>query len=166
VVRRPHGVRGEVLIEPLSDVPGRLALGSQLQLVTTDERRSVRVETSRPHARGLILRLSGCADRDAAEALRGATLAVERGASPAPPTGSYYHHELVGCVCHDATHGDLGVVTELIADGGGLILKVEKQARTLLVPFAAAYLRFIDPATRRIEMTLPAGLLETCASPS
>jgi 16S rRNA processing protein RimM len=166
VVRRAHGVRGEVLVEPLSDVPGRLAPGARLLLVTADGRSPVLVETSRAHAGGAILRLAGTSDRDAAAALRGAVLAVERGASPPAPSGSYYHHELVGCVCHDAARGELGVVTELVVDGGGLILRVERSGRTVLLPFAAAYLKCVDAAAKRIEVALPEGLVEACASRS
>ncbi len=165
-MRRAHGVRGEVLVEPFSDVPGRLAAGAWLRLVKGDERRSVRIEASRPHAGGVILLLAGTTDRDAAAALRGAVLAVEPGASPPAPAGSYYHHELLGCVCLDAARGELGVVTEVVADGGGLILRVEGPERTVLVPFAAAYLRSVDAVAKRIEVTLPEGLLEACASPS
>ncbi|MGH9464677.1 MAG: hypothetical protein ACRD0X_03455, partial [Thermoanaerobaculia bacterium] len=77
-----------------------------------------------------------------------------------------YHHQLVGCSCRDAVHGDLGVVTGLVADGGGLLLKVEQSQHTLLVPFAAAYLVSVDPVAKRIELALPAGLVEACASPS
>ncbi len=165
-VRRAHGIHGEVLIEPLSDVPARFAPGSELELAGAGEPRSARIESCRPHADGLLLKLAGCEDRDAAEALRGAALAVPRQAAPAAPAGSYYHFQLLGCRCHDARAGELGLVVGLVEDGGGTILEIEGPAGRLLVPFAAAYLAAVDVEARRIELELPAGLVDTCTSRS
>ncbi|MDX1503209.1 MAG: ribosome maturation factor RimM [Thermoanaerobaculia bacterium] len=164
-VRRAHGVRGELLVEPLSDVPGRFDPGSELLLVTPDgSSRRARVAATRAHRLGLLITLEGCADRDAAEELRGATLEVPGASVPPAPEGAFYHHELVGCLCHDRRLGELGRVEEVVEDGGGLLLEVATGGRRLLVPFVRSYLRRIDPVAGRIEMDLPEGLLESCAS--
>lgn len=166
-IRRPHGVRGEVLVDPLSDVPGRLDEGSRLWLVSSEgDRSAVEVATSRPHAGGLLLSFRGLTDRDAAERLRGGRLEVERSESPPPPAGSYYFFELVGCACVDATDGALGEVVDVIEDGGGLLLRLDGPSGELLVPFVEAYVAGVDVAGRRIELRLPPGLVETCASGS
>jgi 16S rRNA processing protein RimM len=164
-VRRPHGVRGELLIESSSDVGGRFAAGSELQLVPKrGARRRVRVDAARSHGDGVLVRLEGFESRDDVEPLRGAHFEVERSQIPEAPEGSYYYFELIGCVCSDRHEGELGVVEGVLEDGGGLLLEVRGEGRSVPVPFVDSFLRSIDVEGRCIELELPAGLLETCAS--
>jgi 16S rRNA processing protein RimM len=166
-VRRPHGVRGEVAVEVLSDVPGRLAPGNEVLAVSADgRRRTLRVAGRRPHRGGVLVTFEGVADRDGAEALRGATLEVARSTVPAAPAGTYYHFELLGCRCADREAGELGEVVDLVEDGGGLILVVRGERGEVPVPFVRRFIRSIDVAAGVIELELPEGLVETCASRS
>ncbi|HSM52451.1 MAG TPA: ribosome maturation factor RimM, partial [Thermoanaerobaculia bacterium] len=116
--------------------------------------------------RALLVELAGLTDRDAAEELRGCWLEVPAAAVPPAPEGSFYFFELVGCRCHDRLAGDLGEVVDLLEDGGGLLLLLERPGARLLVPFVERFLLRVDPAGRRIELDLPPGLVETCTSPS
>lgn len=169
LVARPHGVRGELKVEVTSDVPDRFAAGSELLLRRRGgEVETVHVVTARPLVGALLVRLAEVADRDAAEALRGASLEIARADVPPAPEGIWYHFELVGCRCIDRREGDLGTVVDLLDDGGGLLLVVADGEREILVPFVHAMVREVvardvDPADRRIELDLPPGLLETCA---
>ncbi len=166
-IRRPHGVRGELLVDVVSDVPGRLAPGSQLWLEMPDGTgRTVTVTANRPHSHGALLLFAGLNDRATADSLRGATLETERRTVTPAPAGSYYYFELTGCLCRDTNHGDLGQVCEVIEDGGGLLLEVRAGERRLLVPFVEEYVATVDVVGRRIDLQLPNGLLETCTSAS
>jgi 16S rRNA processing protein RimM len=173
-VLRPHGVRGEVVVETLSDVPGRLEPGSALLLADAEGKPAVpaglprlpptiEVESARPHKGTVLVRFAGLGDRDGAEALRGVHLAVERAEVPPPPAGTYYHYELVGCRCFEGDR-ELGTVAEVAEDGGGLLLIVEREGRRLPVPFVARFLKEVDVAAGEIRLELPPGLVETCAS--
>jgi 16S rRNA processing protein RimM len=171
-VLRPHGLRGEVVVEVLSDVPERFDPGSQLQLVwevgearQPTKQRPVVVATRRPHRVGALLRFEGFADRDRAEELRGAWLEIDESQVPAAPAGTYYHFQLLGCRC-SAAGEDLGRVVDLIEDGGGLLLVVSDGQREVPIPFVARFLRRIDVERGAIEVELPPGLLETCGSRS
>ena len=166
-VRRPHGVRGELLLDVLSDVPGRLSPGAEVEVVAADgARQTGRVVASRPYREGMLVRLDGCGDRNEAERLRGAALEVPRERVPPAPPGAYYYFELLDCACFDRRAGALGRVTDIIEDGGGLLLRVVGGDREILIPFVEAYLRSVDTAGGRIDLDLPAGLIETCASRS
>jgi 16S rRNA processing protein RimM len=167
----PHGVRGEVAVESFSDVEDRFSPGAEL--LTAAGRPGLErltIDSVRPHRGALLIRFAGVADRDAADALRGAVLEVPREAVPAPPEGTWYHFQLEGCRCRDARLGDLGEVVAVIEDGGGVILVVEGAVegggRRLLVPFVRAFVREVDPEDGRIELDLPEGLIEACASKS
>jgi 16S rRNA processing protein RimM len=90
---------------------------------------------------------------------------VPRSEVPEPEPGTYYHWQLLGCRCR-AGEEDLGTVVELLEDGGGLILICEGEGRRVPVPFVGRFLREVDVAEGRIELDLPPGLLEACASRS
>jgi 16S rRNA processing protein RimM len=165
-VLRPHGVRGEVVVELLSDVPDRFKAGSCILGVREGEAvRSLRVAASRPHKSGAVVRFEGFEDPDQAVALRGLDLEVPRTEVPKAPRGTYYQYELLGCRCRDG-EGELGRVVEVVEDGGGLMLIVEGEGRRVPVPFVKEFLRRVDVAAGEIDLALPPGLLETCASES
>lgn len=165
-VLRPHGVRGEVVVEVLSDVPGRLAPGRGLKASWAGRpARNVTVESYRPHKTGALVRFAGSEDRDGAEELRDALLEVDRSEVPAAPEGTYYWYQLLGCRC-SVDGEDLGEVTDLVEDGGGLLLVVSKDGRQVPIPFVQSFLKEVDVERGRIELDLPEGLLEACASGS
>jgi 16S rRNA processing protein RimM len=181
-VLRPHGLRGEVVVEVLSEVPERWEPGSRLWL--TDERgatatgrriATAEVVSSRPHKTGRLVRFAGCESREDIEALRGAWLAVERSQVPPRPEGEYYYYELLGCrlrLREGESERELGEVVDLQEDGGGLMLVVaagaegaEKGGR-LPIPFVREYLREVDVERGTIVVELPEGFVEACASTS
>jgi 16S rRNA processing protein RimM len=166
-VRRAHGLRGEVAVEVLTDVPARLASGAEVEVVGADGLRRVgRIVASRPHRDGQLVHLEGVDDRGAAASLRGAVFEVPRNCVPPAPSGSFYYFELEDCSCFDRRAGALGRVVDVIEDGGGILLRVVSDERELLVPFVEAYLRSVDIDGGRIELDLPVGLIEVCASRS
>jgi 16S rRNA processing protein RimM len=168
-ILRPHGVRGEVAVEVLSDVPDRFTPGSRMQGVR-EGRPSValRVTAGRTHKSGAVVRFEGCEDRDQAEELRNLWLEIPRSEVPEAEPGTYYQYELVGCLCRLGGE-ELGRVVEVVEDGGGLLLIIEGEGeggQRIPVPFVREFLREVDVAGARIELELPPGLVETCASRS
>ncbi len=182
LVLRPHGLRGAVKIEVVSDVPERFAPGAELWLAgggSGTRRQRVRVAGFRAVRGGAVLQLEGYGDRDRAEAIRGRRLEIEVSAVPVAPAGVYYHHQLIGCRCVDERHGDLGEVVDVVEDGGGALLQVVSNPTpqgaksppapgrgVLLVPFVESFLAAVDVERRRIDLRLPPGLVETCVSAS
>jgi 16S rRNA processing protein RimM len=178
-VLRPHGVRGEVVVEVLTDAPRRFEPGNSLLLVREGEppvelvvagrraARSAGAPTAPRRARQAtaLVRFAGIGDREAAAALRGGWLEIERSLVPPAPPGTYYRYELLGCRCVNGGE-DLGEVVEVVEDGGGLLLVVSDGSREVPVPFVARFLRSVDVAGARIELELPPGLIEACASRS
>lgn len=175
-VLRPQGLRGEVVVEVLSDVPDRFAPGSRLLGVREGKPAMpalpaipVEVAASRPHKSGMVVRFAGSEDRDQAEELRGLWLEIPRSEVPPAEPGTYYQYELVGCLCR-VSGEELGRVAEVVEDGGGLLLIIESESegekRRIPVPFVREFLREVDVAEARIDLELPPGLVETCASRS
>lgn len=167
-IRRPHGVRGAVVVEVLSDHPVRFAPGSSLDVTGVDGRtRRVEIETATPFAGGLRVVFAGVASRDEAEALRGGRLEIDRAEVPPPPAGAHYLFELVGCRAFDRAAGELGAVVDVLEDGGGWLLVVERPGGgRLLLPYVERFIERVDPGAGRIDWRLPEGLIEACASGS
>src|SRR3972149_4320441 len=74
-VLRPHGVRGSLLLQPLSETLGTIPAGSHVYVGPA--RRPARAVGLRRHGRVYRLQLAGCEDRDAAEAFRGMEVQVQ-----------------------------------------------------------------------------------------
>jgi len=169
-VLRPHGVKGEVVVEVLSDVPGRFQKGSRVQGVREGSPPvTLTVAAGRKHKTGAVVRFEGYEDRDQVEALRGLDLEVSLAEVPKAPRGTYYQYELLGCLCRDVSNDggeELGKVVEVVEDGGGTMLIVEGEGRRIPVPFVKAFLRRVDVARGRIDLALPEGFLEACESRS
>lgn len=127
-VAKAHGLNGEVVVRPLSDVEGRFDPGTTVQLDGVP----TRIATSRPHQGRLLVRFEGVADRTAAELLRGRSL-------EAPPadltdTDAFFVHELVGMavVTPDGDHlGDVSEHVELPESAGYDLLEVTRDDGTV-----------------------------------
>lgn len=162
-VRKPHGIRGEVRIEVESDNPDRFVPGAELILrLPSGACRRLKIASSRFDKDSLLLGFVGIADRNAVETWRDARLEIEEAALPALPKGEIYVFELVGCECFDKSAGLLGRVKDVVEDGGGLMLVVEKEGKILPIPYVNALVPEVDVAARRIGVDLPTGLIEAC----
>ncbi|MBZ0114717.1 MAG: ribosome maturation factor RimM [Thermoanaerobaculia bacterium] len=160
-----HGLRGEVTVEVSSDHPDRFARGAEFWLRRPEHNSTTwRVQSVRQHGKRLIIGFEGVTDRDAALALRGGILEIDKPEQPQPPEGQYYYYQLVGCRCSDRVEGDLGLVEDLLEDGGGIILRVVGEAGEVLIPFVEPYLRRVDVEEKIIELEVPEGLIEVCGS--
>jgi 16S rRNA processing protein RimM len=144
-VGRPHGLDGSFHV-----VDARPALLAVPELTLDGRQRRVarRAGTDeRP-----ILRLEGMADRDAAEAIRGADLLVDRGEAPVLGEEEWYAEDLEGCLVVDGDL-ELGRVRRLMALPSCEALEVQRpEGPDLLVPLVRDAVRAVDIGARRIEV--------------
>jgi 16S rRNA processing protein RimM len=147
-VGRAHGLDGSFYVT--QPRPALLGAGRTLLVhgrPATIERRAG--TDARP-----IVRLEGCRDRDAAEALRGADLHVPRGDAPALEEDEFWPEELEGCTVHDGPR-EVGTVRALRALPSCEVLEVERPgAPDLLVPLIRDAVRAVDLDARRIDVDL------------
>ena len=160
---RPHGIRGEVIVEVRTDEPEqRYAAGSELRTDTG----SLRIEQARPHAAAgrdrLIVAFDGVYDRTTAENLRGILLWVDSAEVPASEDPDEFpDHELIGLAAVTPEGERLGEVTGIDhAPASDLLVLRLADGRTALVPFVAPFVPEVDVAGGRIVLTPPPGLLE------
>lgn len=154
-IAKAHGVRGEVSVEPLTEVASRFEPGSTL-LAGESGDRTLTVAASRPHTARILVRFEGVADRDEADALRGTLLFVRSGETPDLPEGSYWPHDLVGCEVTTEEGRSLGPLTEVLAGPGNDVWVTPAG----MIPAAREFVVDVDLETRRIVVRAPPGLLE------
>jgi 16S rRNA processing protein RimM len=145
VVRAPHGLRGEVRIEPLTDRPSeRFRPG----VVLRSEAGAMRIEGVRGAADALIVRFEGIADRDSAERLRGRELRVTR--ADARRAGQYLWDDLIGLEALTPEGSRVGEVREVLRAGGADVLVVRDGEREVLLPMLESVIREVDLEGGRI----------------
>lgn len=160
-VARPHGLRGQVVIDPSTDfVERRFRVGAVLwtRAPTDDERltvESLRVQKGRP-----IVAFSGIGRIEEAERLVGRELRVPANALEALAPGSYYEHDLIGCAVVTAAGVPVGTVVKVESGPGTARLVVAGARGEMLIPLAVEICTEVDVAGRRIQVDPPQGLLE------
>jgi 16S rRNA processing protein RimM len=163
-VVKAHGVTGELVVDVRTDDPElRFAPGEVLRARGSDRReRSFAVETVRPHGNRLLVRLSGVADRDTADSLRGNVFVVDSAdLPPIDEADTYYDHQLEGLRVRTTAGEDVGIVAEVLHTSGGELLAVNREnASELLVPFVSAIVTSVSLADNLVEIDPPEGLLE------
>jgi len=162
-VRKPHGLKGEVAIFPLTDEPDAVfAPGRTLQLLDLGGtvRGTVTVEAARGYHREWLLKLAGVADREGAEAFRERFLAVEREALRPLDDGEVYLQELVGFAVRDESDAPLGIVSEVYDLPAGPVIEVQGSRREFLLPFRGEYVKHTDRDGRRLVVAIPDGLID------
>jgi 16S rRNA processing protein RimM len=179
LVRRAHGIRGEVTVETFTDRPaevfsaGRRVFGGtpEGRLLPADRRAPVSkggapltltVTRATPFKGGLIVAFAELADRTAAEAWRERGLLVPYAELPPPEPDEVYLHELVGMRVADRAGAELGTVADLLELPQGLAIdvRIAGTERTALVPYRPEMIVEVDVPGRTVTVDLPEGLLE------
>jgi len=130
----PWGVRGWVKVTPFTETQDALLDYPVWQLHLGTDWRPVRLIDGKPHGKGLVVLLEGCADRDAAALLNQAEVAVWRSELPEPDADEYYWSDLIGLRVETLDGQVLGVVDHLIETGANDVLVIRGE-REHLVPF-------------------------------
>ena len=154
VIVGAHGVRGLVRVKSFTEDPADFA--SYGSLSDSDGKRSFALDVTGSAKGVLLARIDGIGDRDAAEALKGTELHVDRGTLPQTEADEFYHTDLIGlpAVLTDGTaYGTVralhefgaGDMIEFILDGGGVSV----------LPFTRSVVPEIDLDGGRITVVPP-----------
>lgn len=161
-VARPHGIRGDMVVNPETDFPEeRFAPGAELFVKrgATVERLIVtraRIQRGRP-----VIGLSGVDDMNGALEYAGLEFRVPVAELIALPPGTFYRHDLAGCQVVTIDGTVVGTVRDVEGAMTGSRLVVQSvDGAEVLIPLADEICVSIAPAERRIVIDPPEGLLE------
>ncbi|HEX7387918.1 MAG TPA: ribosome maturation factor RimM [Castellaniella sp.] len=175
-----HGVRGWLKVQPYSE-SGTVLLSAKAWWLTAASAvqgapgQALRVLACRAAGPHLLAQLEGISDRDAAQALRGQMIWVDRAEFPAADPDEYYWIDLIGCRLYGMSGGSsvlLGEVDEVFDNGAHAVLQVvlgdlndssfcpslgrDGRPQHTLIPFVAAHVQRVDLQSRRIDTDWPA----------
>ncbi|MEW5986462.1 MAG: ribosome maturation factor RimM [Chloroflexota bacterium] len=156
-VARPHGVHGEVSVEPFTDLPERF---TWLKTVYVGEinPRPAPVENARFHQGRILLKLAGYDDREAAESLRFQWLQVPEAEAIPLAEDEFYLYQAIGLVVYNEDGDHLGEVVEILETPANYVFVVNTPAGELLLPHIPEVVREIDFERGRMTVRLLPGL--------
>lgn len=142
-LRRPHGVRGEMLMDVLTGFPERIRPGRKVYVGEVHE--LLQIASLRGHDREMIIRFSGFSTPEEAGRLRNALVYVKASDLPELPEGEYYHHQLLGLSVVDEAGQHLGILTEILETGANDIYLVKTpDEKELLLPVIEEVILSVD----------------------
>jgi len=175
-IRHTQGRKGEVFANILTDFPEKFAERKQLWLLDDSAAKSTlpTAASASPreveliahwlHKGGIVLHFAGVDSISAAETLKGLTVAIPRSARAALAEDEVYTADLIGCALIDVAGAEPVTVGEIESvdrtAGAVALLLVLGTSGEVLIPFAKSFLKKIDLKAKRVEMVLPAGLVE------
>ena len=145
------GIQGWVKVLPFTDESGALGAFDDWLVGNGESWSRVAVEGFEVHSKGPVAKLAGCEDRNAADALRGREIAVERGELAEPEEGMLYRIDLLGFEVIDAEGEVLGKV-EGFFEAGDTNVMVVRGERERMIPFVADYVNGVDRDAKRITV--------------
>jgi 16S rRNA processing protein RimM len=169
-VRKAHGIRGEVVVETITDEPdavfasGRRVFAGTATGDLAPARTELHITTSRPFNDGLLVGFTEVPDRTVAETWRGRYLLLPAAELPAPADDEIYVHDLVGMTVTLNDGTVVGAVEEIYELPQGLAIDVRREPprdrETVLLNYDERTIASVDKDARVIVVTPPEGLLE------
>ena len=160
VITKPHGVHGELKVHPLIDWSALPDEVTRLY-VSQDEGKheAVAVESIRNQGQGLILKLKGIGDRDAAEAMRGKYLYAPEAKNTRDEAMDGAQH-VVGLDVFDTTGTFLGKIEDVMSMPAHEVYVVRDGERDHLIPAVPEFIRSVDFEGGAVTVKVIEGLLE------
>jgi 16S rRNA processing protein RimM len=160
LLRRAHGVQGEVSVQSVTDVPDRFDRLTRVLLRKNGRIREVGVEAVGRKGKAFVLKLDGVDDRDAAQALAGGEIGIRRGELRPLSGDTYYVFDLVGCKVVGKNGGQIGVIEEVWKMPANDVLVVMSGTREILIPAIKSVVKNVDLDQRVVNIEEMEGLLD------
>ncbi len=161
---KPHGVRGEMRVEILTDFPERYEETEEVHLIpppsgaakeAPDTIWLLPVESTRAHHGRMLVKLAGVNDMDQAGYLRNFTLAVPQDELIELEEGEYWHWQLEGLTVVNAEGETLGTLREVLNTPAHDLYCVATSEGEILIPAVDDYVHAVDLEKKRIVVSVP-----------
>jgi 16S rRNA processing protein RimM len=174
LIRKAQGIRGEVVVEPLTDKPGVVfASGSRVFAGTSngdlaiahdgkgvEEIPTLTVSGSKPFKKGLIVQFEELRDRDSAELWRGRYLLAPFSELPPLKEDEVYLHDLIGMAVVSVAGEPIGAVTTFYELPQGIMLDVKTARESVIIPYRPEIVVKTDIEARTIVINDTLGFLD------
>jgi 16S rRNA processing protein RimM len=159
-LRRPHGIRGEIVMTVLTDFPDLVTPGQWV--FVGEEHQPYTIKSVRWHGGDMLVALEELPDRTAVEIFRNIMVYMKVEDIPELPEGEYYIHQLVGMDVISDQGQELGKIKEVLITGANDVYLVETtDQREILLPAIVQVVLDIDQETNRVLVHILPGLLDS-----
>jgi 16S rRNA processing protein RimM len=131
-LRRPHGLKGEIVMDLHTDFPERMKKGRVL--LVGEDHKPMPLVNVRPHQNGLLVKFKDVDAPEDAGLYRNQWVYVETKDVPLPE-GEHYKHELIGLKVVDESGNPLGELVEILETGANDVYIVrDESGKDILLP--------------------------------
>ena len=153
-ILKPFGVRGEVRVESLSDVPGRFEGLQTVTLVLPDgENVETMVTSVRQINQGVILGFSAFSTPEAAASYRGAWIQIPVSHDLPRGQDTFYQFELIGLQVEDSDGQAIGKIEEVLEYPQQHVFVIRNQEREILIPASRRTIQMVDLDHKVLRLT-------------
>ena len=166
LIRNAQGIRGEVVVEPLTDAPdavfasGRRVFVGDASARLKNQNEVLTVDGVRPFKGGLMIKFDTVADRNAAELLRGRYLFAPFEELDPLDEDEVYLHDLIGMKVELSSGQSVGEVTAYYELPQGLTLDVKTSKGSVLVPYRPEVIDRTDTEARTVVVKSEVGMFD------
>ncbi len=157
-IGRPHGVRGELRLDPMGGLPAGLGGYKSLYIADSGDPEPLELEAWRPNGDLLLITVKGYKGRDEAAALTGKTIYAPRADLPPLEADEYYHCDVIGSVVVDSEGKELGKVVDIKNWGDYDMLVIASGRKSWMLPVLDPFVGTMDIEGARITVNVPEGL--------
>jgi 16S rRNA processing protein RimM len=158
-LRKPHGIRGEMVMTVVTDFPELLSPGRQV--FVGEDYGPLTVRSVRWHRNDILIAFEEYEDRDRVGVYRNHYLFMRAEDLPALPEDEYYLHELIGLDVVSDAGQRLGTVKDILVTGANDVYVVEREGRKdILLPAIEEVILEIIPEEGIMKVRLLPGLVE------
>ncbi len=156
----PFGIRGELKVFSLSDVPDRFV--SLKAVYVGPEHISYAIKSVRPYKGDmLLLKFDGVDDANTAETLRNRDLCIPASELASLPPGSYYQHDILGLQVCLLDNREIGTITDIWSTGGSDVYVIKgRDGQEVLIPAIKEVIKQIDLIRQVMYIDPMKGLLD------
>ncbi len=134
-ITKPHGVRGAVKVEPITDDPNRFSLLEKVYVGPEEAPGdAIYIDKVQFQNKFIILSLKSVTTREAADGLRGQYLHIPADEALDLPEGSVYFYDLIGLQVYTNKNEFVGTVTDYQEYPASDMFVIEKDEREYLIP--------------------------------
>ncbi|NMA68635.1 MAG: 16S rRNA processing protein RimM [Desulfitobacterium sp.] len=159
-ITKPHGIKGELKVRPITDFPERFKKLQEVILVAPKGTKDTfKIKKANVQGTDIYLALDGVNSRDEAEKLRGMAIKIKSSEVPPLGKGRYYYFELEGMEVYEGDNY-LGILTQILETGANDVYLVKGPQGEICVPALKTVVKKVDVPGKRMDVILPPGLLD------
>jgi 16S rRNA processing protein RimM len=149
-VLREWGLKGEVIVLPLTFDPERFSRLKEVAVQIRDGIEQKKLRSVRPHKSNLLIGFEGCDTPEDARKYRGALIKIKKSESPKLPDGVYYHYQIIGLDVYTINGDYLGQITSIFETGSNDVYVVRGEDRECLIPAIKDVIQEIDLEAKKM----------------